>query len=276
MLLLHCRTGLEASLGSTCSGQQQHAQELQQLAQSHQGLQQQLLALGNHVDPAAAAQLAAAMNGDESALSFQPLGDTQQLRLSLDLLAGPDGGEDSWLTGCYMQAGATSAHGGAGASSTGTQQQQQPESSGGALAAFAAAMQRVQQQQGGAGGVPRSSAGASRMAPSHGSGGGGARMGAVLRHLPVAVRLQRLEAAVRELCGDAASKATDGRSARRRGSAGWHAGCPSPHDSEHYTLNPLSAWLALLPTARNCRRASGAGWAARAAVGAPACAVGHM
>jgi hypothetical protein len=221
-------TGLDFATNRTSSEQQQQAQHLQQLASSQHMLQQQLLALTNHVDPAAAAQLAAAAAGDESALTFQPLGPLGpsgcgSLSLSLEAchasLHGACGWHEAWATGSYLQAG-SSPGGWQGPSQGASAAGAAAASAAGAAAPAAAAGDQVAGQQQGAVGDPVGSGNGCKSASgSRVAAAGrefGDRMGAVLRHLPVAVRLLRLEGAVRELQGTAVQEVPAGERGHRR------------------------------------------------------------
>lgn len=198
---------------------------MQQLASSQHMLQQQLMALTNHVDPAAAAQLAAAAAGDESALNYQPLGPLAGGSASLlpnPVFEGMEGlgpWDEAYATGSYLQA--VSNAGG----HTQSQAGEQPASQSGTATAHAAA---AGSQPGGGSGQLRPLAAGSAVggASSIGSSANGNstpgtrtaaagrgfadRMSSVLRHLPVAVRLMRLEAAVRDLSAAVARKAPAG------------------------------------------------------------------
>lgn len=231
-----CHTGLETATNSTSSEQHQLAQQLQQLASSQHMLQQQLMALTNHVDPAAAAQLAAAAAGDESALTFQPLGPLASgcgnlmSNAVFDSLSGGAGGawEEAWATSSYLQcsqaggapapgAHGASAPGGPSTSSAGEHAAAGATADGGSGAG--AHLRPVAADAAGAGAT--SAAGVSVGPSSNGETTPGSRaaaagrgfvdrMSAVLRHLPVAVRLLRLETAVRDLHNSMAQKAPVG------------------------------------------------------------------
>lgn len=210
-------------------------------------LQQQLLALTNHVDPAAAAQLAAAAAGDESALNFHPLGPCGSLLPDPVFEGGQGTGvwAEGWASGSYLQ-GSSQAGGhpgtasatGASAYHTSTGGWYAPAhgagvgaSSSGAAAAGAAGSggggpmhssgEQLQHTAGDAAAGPAAADVPSIQSSSNGDGTPGTRaaaagrgfvdrMSAVLRHLPVAVRLLRLETAVRDLHSAMGQKAHAG------------------------------------------------------------------
>lgn len=198
-------------------------------------LQQQLMALTNHVDPAAAAQLAAAAAGDESALTFQPLGPLASGSGSLlsqflfESLNGGTGWDEAWATGSYLQCSQAGGRPGPGdRTGTGGPAQHAGNSAQASAAGCAAAAQHAEEQL--PPGAPEAVAGAGpATAGSSGSGGSTPgsraaaagrgfvdRMSAVLRHLPVAVRLLRLETAVRDLHSSMAQKAPAGEPSAAR------------------------------------------------------------
>lgn len=241
MMCVMSYAGLEAATNSSNSEQQQQAQSLQQLASTQHMLQQQLMALTNHVDPAAAAQLAAAAAGDESALTFQPLGPLASGAgsiLSNPMFESLNGGqgsvwEEAWATSSYLQCSQARGQSVAGNQTAAGSTSQLVSSAPGAAAASvymsaAGGAQNATEEvcpgaseaamQSGAGGaqVPSSSNGGSTPGSRAAAAGRGFvdRMSAVLRHLPVAVRLLRLETAVRDLHNAMAQKAPNGECAR--------------------------------------------------------------
>jgi hypothetical protein len=81
---------------------------MQQLATSYHTLQQQLLALSNQIDPAAAVLIAAAAAGDESAARFHPVDLPTDMPQDCEVLLPADAADgaaapwQSWLTGSYI------------------------------------------------------------------------------------------------------------------------------------------------------------------------------
>jgi hypothetical protein len=230
-----CHAGLETATSSNSSEQHQLAQQLQQLASSQHMLQQQLMALTNHVDPAAAAQLAAAAAGDESALTFQPLGPLASGCGSLlsnpvlDSLTGGAGSawEEAWATSSYLQCSQTggapgaSAPGGPSTSTAGEHAAAGAAADGAVSAAGVGTQLRPVAADAASAGATLAAGVASIGPSSNGETTPGSRaaaagrgfvdrMSAVLRHLPVAVRLLRLETAVRDLHNSMAQKAPVG------------------------------------------------------------------
>jgi hypothetical protein len=278
----HCgfpHAGLEAATSSSQSEQQQQAQSLQQLASSQHMLQQQLMALTNHVDPAAAAQLAAAAAGDESALTFQPLGPLASGSGSLlsntlfeSLNGGTPGWDEAWATGSYLQCSQAGGRSGSGdrTAAGGPAQHAAGGSAQASAAGSAAAAQHAQEQL-----LP----GASEAAAAGSSGNGGStpgsraaaagrgfvdRMSAVLRHLPVAVRLLRLETAVRDLHSSMAQKAPAGELRVDR-----VARCLLARLAEAVCVGAEAVSICVCSSGLCCRRGGGAAAAAGRLFGAP-------
>jgi hypothetical protein len=194
-VLARLPTGLEASSSINSSQLQLQARQLHNLASSCTMLQQQLLALTNQVDPAAATLLAAAAAGDKDANaafcrheagSAGRVSRAEQCKLSSSSgssgcgLAGQDcldadGGSSSlcsWLPDCRVNADST-----AGKTTQAVAARGSPE----------------------------------RSSSSAGGGGG------VLRHLPVTMLLLLLlENSLQEVSSAMASKAAAGRQVQSR------------------------------------------------------------
>jgi hypothetical protein len=191
-MLLHA--GLEASSSINSSQLQLQARQLHEVASSCTMLQQQLLALTNQVDPAAATLLAAAAAGDKDANAAfcrhaggcqhnagsraehsvsKPNGRGRHSRMRVQGCADVDGSSSlcSWLS----------------------EGQRDEDSSSGTAAEVLAT------------GAASDSAGAAAAAAAGGGGGGG-----VLRHLPVTMRLLLLENSLQEVSSAMANKAAAG------------------------------------------------------------------
>lgn len=175
--------GLEAGNSISATQLQQHTCQLNDLASTYRMLQQQLVALTNQVDPAAAAMLSAAAAGDKAATAkfCRLMGTSSSSGLPVDCLH----------SGVLPDMAAAAGGGGSDAVAVSTD--------GSSLHSWLSRYNVSPDSS--------SSEEPAAAAPTKAGTGGG-----VLRHLPVAMRLVLLENGLQELVAALAGKAPAGES----------------------------------------------------------------
>jgi hypothetical protein len=191
-MLLHA--GLEASSSINSSQLQLQARQLHEVASSCTMLQQQLLALTNQVDPAAATLLAAAAAGDKDA------------NAAFCRHAG----------GCQHSAGGRAEHSVSKPNCSGRHSRMRVQGctdadGSSSLCSWLSEGQRDEDSSSGAAAEVAATGAACDSTCTAGGGGGG-----VLRHLPVTMRLLLLENSLQEVSSAMANKAAAGERVQQR------------------------------------------------------------